>query len=72
MDDNLIHPFIDHSGFNVFSMESFHDNIITNESEIFQEAYNAEHVDELQREHDWKTEDNILESKRAVVSKVFY
>jgi len=63
----LIHPFIDHSGLNAFSMDSFHDNIITNETEMFQEAFNAEHVDELEREHDWRTENHVIESKRAVV-----
>ena len=38
----------------VFALQSFHDLILTNETEIFETAYHSTHVDELVRTSSWK------------------
>ena len=37
-------------------IESFHDLILTNDTEVFQQLYHSQHADELERVHEFKDE----------------
>ena len=51
----------------LFTLDAFHDNVLTNDTEVFRAVFNAEHVDELQRLHDWQANDDVAEAERNLI-----
>ena len=47
------------------SIDSFHDLILTNESEVFMQLYHSQHVDELERIHEFKDEMVVKQTAQA-------
>jgi hypothetical protein len=48
-----------------FTLEAFHDLILTNTSEVFEQIYFSQHVDEAMREQEWATEDDLVAAKKS-------
>jgi hypothetical protein len=48
-----------------FTMEAFHDIVLTNDTQVFEQIMNGEHVDELERTAQWTKEADIVVTKTS-------
>jgi hypothetical protein len=65
-ENNIAHTYLEDDAYrHIFDLNVFHDQILTNDTEIFEEIYNSEHLDELERMHHWQDETPIIEKKTA-------
>jgi hypothetical protein len=46
-------------------LDSFHDLILTNDSDIFEQVFNAEHLDEHERAVQWQSETDVRQTETA-------
>jgi hypothetical protein len=51
---DIQHPPLEYSQPFNYEIDAFHDLILTNDSEIFEQIFNGEHVDELERIHQFR------------------
>lgn len=58
------HPSVYDSN-DTFDMETFHDLVLTNETEVFQELLNGENIAELERMQHFQDADEVRETKHA-------
>ena len=67
---DVMHAVIDPTNPHIFDMESFHDNIISNNTEVFEQILNSEHINELERINNFRTHTDYRDSKLARVLAV--
>ena len=62
--DEILHPVVE-EGKEFLNFEAFHDLVLTDDAEVFQEIYNSENVAEFERIHQWRDESHVISSQAA-------